>query len=155
MNQLDQLAQRLEQKHRRRLEAMTRSALQTQRPAPHLQWLHTAWMKPAMVTAFAASLALAAVLLGYLPEKQAIEPATVAAMPEWVKDTDVPLTLLENIAFYDWLSQQSPAQRAALQNRLVLADNHLGQLDSGGRYASTDLAQGLSGRFITDGEAQR
>ncbi|WP_287600046.1 hypothetical protein [Thiothrix sp.] len=154
-NQLDQFAQRLARKHQVRLEAMTRSALQVQPATARLSWLHKAWMKPAMATAFAASLALAAVLLGYLPEKKAIEPAAFAAMPEWVKDTEVPLTLLENIAFYDWLSQQSGNPSAALQNRLVLADNQLGQSGIGGRYTTSNLAQRFSGRPAADGEAPR
>lgn len=130
-NRLDQLAQRLEQKHRTRLEAMTREALHTQ-PATRLPWLHPAWLKPlrlrsataTMVTAFAASAALAAVLLVFLPEKPPTAPVTLATLPDWVQDTDVPLTLLENMAFYDWLSQQQPGnQSAAPQNWLVLADN--------------------------------
>lgn len=155
MNKLDQLAQRLEQKHRTRLDAMTRAALQAQQPPPRVPWLSAVWMKPAMITAFTASIAAAAVLLVYLPGKKPAEPATFAALPAWVTDTDIPLTLLENIEFYDWLSQQSGNPNATLQNRLVLADNHLGQLGIGGRYTPADLAQRLSGRFAADGDAQR
>lgn len=153
--QLDQLAQHLEQKHRTRLDAMTRAALQAPQPTPRGQWLSAVWLKPAMITAFAASIATAAVLLVYLPGKKPAEPATFAALPAWVTDTDIPLTLLENIEFYDWLSQQPGNPNAALQNRLVLADNHLGQFGIGGRYPSADLAQRFSGRFAAVGDAQR
>jgi hypothetical protein len=163
MNKLDQLAQHLEQKHHRRLEAMTRAALQTQQPAARLSWLHPAWMKPlrlrsattAMVTALAASIALAAVLLAFLPEKSPTPPTTLATLPDWVKDTDVPFTLLENMAFYDWLSQQPTAQSAAPQNRLVLADNQPDRLGIGWRYTTADLAERFPGRLARDGEAQR
>lgn len=155
MNKLDRLAQRLEQKHRTRLDAMTRAALQAPQATPCVQWLSAVWLKPAMITAFTASIAAAAIVLVYLPGKKPAEPATFAALPAWVTDTDIPLTLLENIEFYDWLSQQPGNPNATLQNRLVLADNHLDQLGIGRRYPSADLAQRFSGRFATDREAQR
>ncbi|MBU0656975.1 MAG: hypothetical protein KJ914_17770 [Gammaproteobacteria bacterium] len=159
MNKLDQLAQHLEQKHRHRLEAMTRATLQTPPPAVRRSWLHPALMRPlrlrstttTMVMAFAASAALAAVLLAFLPEKSPTLPVTLATLPDWVKDTDVPLTLLENMAFYDWLSQQPSNQSAASQNRLVLADNQPDRLGPGWRYATTDPAERFSGGFARDG----
>ena len=150
MNKLDQLAQRLEQKHRLRLDAMTRAALQAPQPAPRVQWLSAVWLKPAMITAFTASIAVAVVLLIVLPEKSPTPPATLVTLPDWVKDTDVPLTLLTNMDFYDWLAQQPDNQSAQAYDLLALADDRFPRFGTSGRYPAADFAKRLPRGFARD-----
>lgn len=148
---LDQLAQRLEQKHRTRLEAMTRAALRTPRPSRHASRWQFPCLKPVMATGLAASAAIAA-LLWLSPREQTPAMAGMAALPEWVADTGVPLTLLANMDFYDWLARQpNNPQSAAPQNRLVLADNQPGYPGTGWRHATTHPAERFSGGFARDG----
>ncbi|MDX9987402.1 MULTISPECIES: hypothetical protein [Thiothrix] len=156
--QFDQLAQHLEQKHRHRLEAMTRTALQTPPPSTCLSWLHLVWIKPlrlrsattVMVSALAASAAIAVVLLIVLPEKSPTPPATLVTLPDWVKDTDVPLTLLTNMDFYDWLAQQPDNQSAQAYDLLALADDRFPRFGTSGRYPAADFAKRLPRGFARD-----
>lgn len=154
MDELDRLAQRLEQKHHARLEAMTRAALQAQRPAPRFQWLSAAWMRPAFATAFvlAASITL---WVAYQTGKRASDAPALAQLPTWVEDTQVPLTLLENMDFYDWFAQLPPEQQAQIQGYLVLADNQRLEFGVGGGYPTADLAERFFGRPAADGDLQR
>jgi hypothetical protein len=143
--QFDQLAQHLGQKHRHRLETMTRAALQIPPPITRLSW-----MKPAMLTAFAASATLAVVLLIVLPEKSPTPPATLVTLPDWVKDTDVPLTLLTNMDFYDWLAQQPDNPSAQAYDLLALADDRFPRFGTSGRYPAADFAKRLPRGFARD-----
>lgn len=104
---LDQKAEALAQKHSHRLLQMRQRAMQHQRRSP---W----WLNPlAMMAVPAAAVAILVVSLWtpgvMLNEQQPAQPLAVktpAGIPAWVADTQVPVEVLENIQFYEWLSHE-------------------------------------------------
>jgi len=107
---LDQQAEILAQRHQKRLQSMRETALQHQRQTA---W----WLSPfAMMLVPAATMALLVVSVwmpGFFLNE--ITPSTEMVQlkndlpnnaPAWVADTQVPVDVLENIKFYEWLSHE-------------------------------------------------
>ncbi len=102
---LDQQAENLAQRHQARLDSMRKNALAQQR---QIVW----WLNPiAMMAVPAATMAILVVSV-WTPDVllNEIEPVPVAQtaekIPAWVADTQVPVEVLENIKFYEWLSHE-------------------------------------------------
>jgi len=108
---LDQCAQRLAEKHHRRLQKMTREALDA---LPKKRAVR--WHKPVFVSVFSLFIITTTLFL-----QNAKEPATLAnnlhrlptTLPAWVMDTETPDTLIEHLDFYDWLARQTNQYTAA------------------------------------------
>jgi len=111
---LDQQSEVLAQRHQKRLQSMRETALQHQRQTA---W----WLSPfAMMLVPAATVALLVVsvwtpellLNETMPEAEIAQvvnkvPANMPSnVPAWVADTQVPVAVLENIKFYEWLSHE-------------------------------------------------
>ena len=101
---LDQQAEDLAQRHQIRLNAMRKKALQPQRQTV---W----WLNPiAMMAVPAATVALLIVSVWSPDTLKQAEPIPLAQtaekIPAWVADTQVPVEVLENIKFYEWLSHE-------------------------------------------------
>ncbi len=149
---LDRRQQALANKHSARLHRMTQEALQLQ-PSPSSLW-QSAWLKPTVATAFSLMLVTSIIFLN--PANKKTHTLELDShLPEWVTDTEVPLTLIENLEFYDWLAQQPENQQAKLQKSLTLALNEFYQYRLGKRHASSDLAEGSSGTAFHTRTVQR
>ncbi len=155
---LDQHEQALAKKHQQRLRAMTQEALY-----PQQQPWHASWVKPAMVTAFSVLLVSTVI---FLKAPVSINPNTDSAippqsmplsmpLPEWVMDTDIPLTLIENLEFYDWLAQQPEEKQAKFQQSLTLAINEFHQYRFSQRRSSEDLTERFAGAVADFRTVQR
>ena len=145
---LNSRQQTLADKHHSRLVKMTQEALQPQENI----W-RSLWMKPALATAFSLLLVTSIVILNS-PEKQTGSVTPDVNLPEWVTDTEVPLTLIENLEFYDWLAQQPENKQAKLQKSLTLALNEFHHYRSGKRFATSDFTQRVSGTAYYLGKIQ-
>ena len=111
---LDDSAAQLAQRHRQRLHRMTHEAVYGQRPH---RMRHGAWWRPALATGLPLAVFVSVALL-LQPATQPQAPDTVAQVtpalpakvpakvPAWVQDTGVPLAVLENIEFYQWLEHE-------------------------------------------------
>jgi hypothetical protein len=113
---LDQIEVRLSKKHQQRLNKISHKALQTgstrQLFSFHSTIIQTL-IKPLPILVL-SSLLMLSVLINTVFEYQKIQekslniPDNVLVankIPTWVKDTQVPLELLENMDFYVWFSQ--------------------------------------------------
>ncbi len=147
---LDRRKQALTHKHQRRLQRMTREAMLS-RAKP---W-HSSWVKPALATAFSVMLVTTFVLLKEGTENVPNPVLQDADLPAWVTDTEVPLTLIENLEFYDWLAQQPENQQAKLQTSLTVAINTYYQYRFSQRLTTRDPAQRVSGAASYPGAVQR
>jgi hypothetical protein len=101
-------------------------------------------------------------------------------LPEWVMDTEVPLTLIEDLEFYDWLAQhpeylfqnqtRNQTQNLSIQlhpmyprkdqttydeKAFTLAVNEFNQFRYSERLTTEYIAKGLSGTTDNSGEIQR
>ena len=136
----------LTQKHTHRLHRMTQEALES-RQNKRFQFV---WVKPVLATAFSILL-LVAVMLFKVPEnpQQPVgqSASIMAKLPEWVTDTQVPLSLIENLEFYEWLAQQPNQQGMAssIQSDITLAINEFYQYRLGKRRASSNITERFSG----------
>lgn len=102
---LQQSAEQLAQRHRRRLHEMTRQAVYGQ-SATVSWWSKRYW--PAAIAVPALSL-MAVVLVLQIERQTQPSPATLASnldIPAWVEDTDVPVAVLQNMQFYQWLEHE-------------------------------------------------
>ena len=102
---LDSQAERLASRHEARLIAMTQAAVADVRGGKHsIVW--QPWIFSA--AAFLFSVVLVAVLVWVKPAEPPVA-ATVAQqaplIPDWVNDDDVPVSLLENMDLYVWISR--------------------------------------------------
>ncbi len=129
---LDQIEARLSQKHQQRLNEISQKALQLGSTRP-LFSLHSTLIqtliKPLPILIL-SSLLMLSVLINTLFEYQNIQekspniPDNVLVankIPTWVKDTQVPLELLENMDFYVWLSQHDHIAKCQDQSLLAAA----------------------------------
>lgn len=140
---LEQRGQALAQKHHRRLQKMTHQALESQ------QTKHSRWIKPTMATTFSLLLITTVVFL-YKQDNQhnnALEKhvSTTQPLPIWLIDTNVPITLIENLEFYHWLSQQTDKQHAQNQSPLTMAFNEYDQYRFSQRLSPRNLAERILG----------
>lgn len=109
--QLDIKAEQLEQRHQKRLNAITETALMTS----SRRSLNLFASQP--VLAF-ATLVLAVSVYWMLPpsENNTLPSAPqMAIIPDWVLDDQVPLELLESPEFYQWLAKQKPIHQTMQQ----------------------------------------
>ncbi len=168
---LDQRAEALAQKHHRRLQQMTQAALESRQRRHASIWRNPAF-GVAAAAAFSVTLAISALLLrpdsATRPDDmsaQARTPAWLERLPGWVRDTETPLDLLENYAFYRWLATQNPPTSGADRSTslegphdpdeqiafLALAADEYRHRQ---RYAATDAAARFSGAVAPAGAAQ-
>jgi len=138
----DQKEVHLNKKHQQRLDKMTQNALKshlnyqsksTRKPVFSLYSIFIDRLLKPFPVVILSSLLFATIAINMLFEYQNIQekPDSIVAnyqIPQWVKDADVPLELLENINFYVWLSQQNYA--AKQQNKSFLAVARLNQFGS-------------------------
>ncbi|HEB63011.1 MAG TPA: hypothetical protein ENJ07_00870 [Gammaproteobacteria bacterium] len=107
---LNQKAEQLAQRHRRRLDEMTEMALENS-----LQNRFN-WLRPQPVLALATFAVVVSTYSLFSTTEHSLPPSAhhsanqVAALPDWVMDDQVPLALLESPEFYDWLAKQMPIQ---------------------------------------------
>lgn len=152
---LDQRAQALAHKHHRRLQQMTHQALEAR------QAQRSRWIKPTMATAFSLLLITTVVFLYQQDDqhgnKTATQPLTTTqtALPVWLTDTDVPLTLIENLEFYHWLSQQKDKQYAQNQSPLIVAFNEYDRYRFSQRLSPRNLTERFSGTTSHVGGVQK
>ncbi len=121
---LDQSTIEISQRHRVRLEQMTMQAV-AHRSRQHREKRQSPKQpRSNKYRPFAFPLAMASsvmfVLWLWWPLQQTTapqnNPAVVAispsntGVPEWVTDTEIPISLLDNMAFYDWLAKQKDEQ---------------------------------------------
>jgi len=138
-NKLNQKAQQLTDKHQIRLDAISTAALQyslskeIQKPSIIQRIFNTIThpflTPPATVTTAFFSLCLLGIAtLFWLNAPlqnninfERMQANTIASTsPTWVKDTDIPLELLENMDFYVWLSQSKYAHNNSPQTQIFL-----------------------------------
>jgi len=108
---LEQSAGQLAQRHQQRLHRMTRQAVYGKRTAPaSTRWRRLRW--PVTVTAPVLSV-MAVIVVWQFSQPGKVTPtaatppvAAVEAVPAWVQDTRVPLAVLQNIEFYQWLENE-------------------------------------------------
>jgi hypothetical protein len=124
---LDQIEARLSKKHQQRLNEITQKSLQlgSQR---RLFSFHSI-IKPLPVLIL-TSILMSSILINTLFEYQKTQekPENIpdnrlvaTQIPTWVKDTQVPLELLENMDFYVWLSQHDHTAKYQDQSLLATA----------------------------------
>jgi len=114
---LDQSAAAMGEKHGLRLEQMTLQAVARYTEKPQNNYRQFA-VPFAIPLAMATSLMFVVWLwwpLNDTTAPQGIPPVAVTAsskagLPEWVTDTTIPLSLLNNMEFYDWLAKQTENQ---------------------------------------------
>ena len=171
---LDQRAEALAQKHHRRLRQMTQTALESRQRRRASIWRNPAF-GVAAAAAFSVTLAISALLLrpdsATLPGDMTAQappaqtPAWLTRLPGWVRDTETPLDLLENYAFYRWLATQNPPTSGTDRSTslegphdpdeqiafLALAADEYRHRQ---RYAATDAAARFSGAVAAAGAAQ-
>lgn len=139
--------QTLTQKHQRHLHRMTQEALQSQENNNQ-----KSWFKPAMATAFSVMLVTTLVLLN-TSDKSSEQSET--DLPAWVTDTNVPLNLIENLEFYDWLAQQPENQQARYEKAITLAANDYYQYRLSQRLTARDSTKRIPGTTAYFGTVQR
>ena len=157
---LDKRQELLARRHRLHLQAMTREVLASRLQA-HWQ-RRFIWFKPAMAAAFAsvAVLLLAPLMVAKLsvdtPHTQYAQskPGDSMNLPEWVTDTDVPLTLIENLEFYDWLAKQPDSEQVQKKKTLTLAFYWRDQHRNFKRHTTSNLADRFSGAAKHSGANQ-
>ena len=150
---LDQKAQKLAEKHQQRLETISKQALSHQRihpPSNFLSFFLSSLFKrlltpaPMMAVASIFVLSLAIPYFFESADKQLSSHALQvnAKLPTWVKDTEVPIALLENLDFYVWLSQYDQFAQTEDKRVLVAAgyDQHCPRQRCSPRY----LTEGFS-----------
>lgn len=153
---LDEKNQRLSQRYQYRLRKMTNWVINNH-PSSLLSLLLKPLsfvLKPVPMMALASILAIS-VTVTVLFEKrdEQLSPHSFQAnakLPTWVKDTDVPVELLENLDFYVWLSQQN--EFAQTKDKWVLAVAWYHQHCTGKRCSPRDIAEGFSGTVTHTGE---
>lgn len=120
---LNERKQALAKKHHYRLQQMTERAIQAPQKKPLVPL--ASWIKPTFATAFSIFL-ITTVMFLYQYEAEKPITASLAPLPKlpvWVTDTDTPVTLIENIDFYHWLSQQTDNQHAKNQQHFTMVLN--------------------------------
>jgi len=110
---LNQSAEKLAAKHQQRLESMTLAALQKAEKKPLFESFLFLLPQPAYA---AAALLLISAGVGWMTlqnqSNELIESQTTAQLPEWLSDDQVPMELLENPEFYQWLANQPKIPQA-------------------------------------------
>jgi len=118
---LDQSATTMGERHRLRLEQMT---VQSVAHYSTLSSTLSSTLPQRNYRPFALPFAMAASLMFvfwlWWPLKHETTPQSIpvvavtttpnAAVPEWVTDTAIPISLLKNMKFYDWLAKQEEKQ---------------------------------------------
>lgn len=130
--------QELSQKYQRQLYRMTQEALQSQKNNAQ-----KSWFMPVMAATFSILLVTTLVLLNTSDQSS---EQTETDLPTWVTDTNVPLNLIENLEFYDWLAQQPENQQARYQEygyekAITLAANDYYQYRLSQRLTAGDSTQ--------------
>ncbi len=109
---LQQSADQLAQKHQQRLHQMTRQAVygaatEVRAARPWLRW-------PTLIAAPLASVLTIVVVwqLSQQLDTDTMQPTMVAdsTLPAWVQDTEVPVAVISNIEFYQWLEDELDKQ---------------------------------------------
>ena len=106
---LQQSAEQLAQRHQQRLHQMTREAVYGNAVSPRNNlWCGLRWPVAVATPALAV---LGVALIWQLSQQTANnQPAPQMAaggdIPAWVQDTEVPLAVLQNIEFYQWLENE-------------------------------------------------
>ncbi|MDQ7015740.1 MAG: hypothetical protein Q9N68_05110 [Gammaproteobacteria bacterium] len=108
---LNQSAHKLAEKHQQRLRQMTLEALELAEKKPFLNSLRFLLPPPAYA---AAALLFISAGFGWLSLQNSSESESqiVAQLPEWLSDEQVPMELLENPDFYQWLAKQPKIPQA-------------------------------------------
>ncbi len=105
---LQQSAEQLAQKHQQRLHAMTRAAVYGKAASRARPTLYPAWRRLVAVPV----LSLLGIALVWQLSQHSGAPHTQPQLalddqvPAWVQDTDVPLAVLQNYDFYQWLEHE-------------------------------------------------
>ncbi len=150
---LDQHSQELSYKYQRRLHDMTQLAIE-QKSAYTLSSFFASLVKPMPMMALASIFSFAVVVSLFLDEKKVYNSTAVlqtkADIPAWVKDTDVPLDVLENLDFYVWLSKQNTLTQN--YNKITLAAAWANYFGTRKRYSASDSAQRFSRKTAHIGE---
>jgi len=153
---LDEENQRLSQTYQYRLRKMTSWAINNHL-SPFLSLLSkplSLVLKSAPIMALASILVISVVITVFFEQRdEQLSPHSFQAnakLPTWVKDTDVPVELLENLDFYVWLSQQN--EFAQTKDELVLAAAWYYQHCTGERCSPSNIAEGFSGTITHTGE---
>jgi len=153
VNYLDQKELSLAQKYQQRLNKITTLALSNVSLYSLSLWVKQ-WLTPAPMMAVASVFAISVAVVFYFEQQgQLLPPDNLqvnAKLPTWVKDTDVPLELLENMDFYVWLSQQE--HYAKTEDKLILAAAWHHKFATGKRHASRNLTKRFSGTTANFGE---
>jgi hypothetical protein len=76
------------------------------------------WFKPVLASAFTIAIIATTLFL-----QDAEKPTAATALPAWVMDTETPVTLIENLDFYDWLAQQTEQQYSTDEKQFTVAIN--------------------------------
>ena len=118
---LDARTVELAHKHHRRLQQLTREAVDLHQRRQRHQWLRPV-VGVSLATAFSAVVAVVLVVTRFddlthrdgaaqMTAEQAVvesaENSLMAQLPMWVKDTNTPVELVEHLDFYRWLAQQN------------------------------------------------
>lgn len=153
---LDEENQRLSQTYQYRLRKMTSWAINNHL-SPFLSLLSkplSLVLKPAPIMALASILVISVVITVFFEQRgEQLSPHSFQAnakLPTWVKDTGVPVELLENLDFYVWLSQQN--EFAQTKDERVLAAAWYYQHCTGKRCSPSNIAEGFSGTITHTGE---
>ncbi|HHL18547.1 MAG TPA: hypothetical protein ENJ33_02305 [Thiothrix sp.] len=136
---LDQCAQRLAEKHHRRLQAMTREAINT---LPKKR--RSLWQKPVFVSAFSLFIISTVLFLQNAEEPETLSNNLLSqpvALPAWVMDTETPDTLIEHLDFYDWLAKQTEHQYTSSEKHITLVITQSAWSRFGQRFPSLELTQ--------------
>ncbi len=181
---LDARSEELARKHHRRLQSMTYAALDTRLRKQERHWLKTGFAAAAgTALSLAVAIGIGLQLQGTEDTRQSQiatlerQPdALMENLPPWVKDTDTPVELIENLEFYQWLAQQTGAsqsskaspyshtpstpnsatdqQHAAIQQAFLLALNDADDHRRGQRRTAADPAQGFSRTTAAAGKVE-
>ena len=152
---LNQREQALAKKHYYRLQQMTERAIQAPQKKPLVPL--ASWIKPTFATAFSILLITTVVFLYQYEEEKPLTSSltTLPELPVWIADTDIPVTLIENIDFYHWLSQQTDNQHAKNQQYFTMALNGYTQHRLSQRLRSRDVTKRLSRTAIDSRSYQK
>jgi len=109
---LQQGADKLAAAHQQRLHQMTRAAVYGAKPDRALSASGPSWFRENAWTVVAPVFSLSLLVLVW----QLVQQADVAIpspplalkepVPDWVKDAEVPVAVIENIEFYQWLEKE-------------------------------------------------
>ena len=148
---LNEKEESLKNKKQQQLQKITRWVMKNKsHPTSLFKWMLTSVPTMALVSLFTISIT---VTILNSDNNEQLTPYSLQAnakLPVWVKDTNVPLELLENLDFYVWLSQQN--QFTQTEEKFIVATALYNQYCISERCAPRNVTKGISRTTTRIGE---